>query len=118
MRLLRAILALFCFLVALLLAQVASAADVTIAWDPNPPEEQVTKYIVYWGFTSRTHPSFAGYDNQTDVGDIVQWLVDIGDEPQPRYVAVTACNSIGLCSEYSDELKLAGVSKPVNVRKQ
>ena len=118
MRTARAILALFCFVVAILLAHGATAADIPIAWDANPPEEEVTRYVVHWGLTSRDHPSFVAYDLQVDVGNVLEWIVALGDAPQPRYISVTACNSIGLCSEFSDELKLPGVSKPVNVRKK
>ena len=116
----RFILALTCFLVALLLAQAAAAKDVTLAWDANPPEENVTGYVVFWGTVERSADVFVGYAHELDVGNVTTVTVEIGSEYVVYYFAAAAYNSWGLRSGYSDELVRPpdAPSKPVNVRRQ
>ena len=109
---------------ALLFAVVALAADVTLQWDPNPTEENVTGYTLYVGTTSRFDPAFTGYDTEIDVGSVTQHIVTMPELPpstthpggpdgtQAYYFAVTAHNAIGLVSAYSDEVATAALSAP------
>jgi len=120
MRIVRAVLALACLLVALLLAQGASAADVPLAWDANPPEENVTGYVVFWGTVERSADVFVGYAHELDVGNVTTVTVEIGSAFVVYYFAAVAYNGWGLRSGYSDELVRPpdAPSKPVNVRRQ
>ena len=120
MKLLRLLAAVILFLVALASAQGAPAADVTIAWDPNPPAENVTGYVVFWGTVERSADLFTGYEHELDVGAVTTVTVEIGSEYVVYYFAAIAYNDWGLRSEYSDELVRPpdAPSKPVNVRRQ
>lgn len=91
-----------------MLTLLAFLALVTIAWDPNPPEEQVTGYSVYYGAISRTMPGFTSYDGQIDVGNVTLVTLDI----PKRYIAVVAYNAYGLRSDYSKELDLSAPRLP------
>ena len=119
MRLLRTVLALACFLGALLMAQMAAAEPVTLAWDANPPEENVTGYVVFWGTVERSADLFTGYEHELDVGNVTTVTVEIGSEYVVYYFAAIAYNGTGLRSEYSDEISRPAdpPSAPRNVRR-
>jgi len=87
-----------------LVAAVASAEPVTLAWDPNPPEENVTGYIVYYGVRSRTDPAWTGYDSEVDAGAVTEFVVELPNEYQVYYFSAVAYNEFGLRSDYSDEI--------------
>jgi len=78
-----------------LLAFAAVAGPVTLVWDPNP-ETDVNGYRVYHGKASRV------YDHVADVTDTTA-TIDPG-EPGVYYFAVTARNTAGLESDYSNEV--------------
>ncbi len=83
----------------------AKAAEVV--WDPNPPQEQVTGYIVAFGPLSRHDPEFSSYAHEVDVGPALRF--DLGGQqayPDAAYLSVVAYNGIGLRSDYSQELTL------------
>lgn len=106
----------------LLLSSTASfAANVTLAWDPNPPEEKVTSYTVYWGNTSRTAQGFTEYENSKVCGNVTECSVDVPAWRGTTYFAVTATNAQGLSSDYSAEVSqdftpYTSPSVPTNVR--
>lgn len=92
------------FAAAIFLASLAvEASALTVAWDPNPPAENVTNYVVHHGPTSRAAPGFAGYPNKKAVGTATQAVLDV---PVGTYIAVTAENQYGLSSDYSVELRV------------
>lgn len=93
-------------------SQAQAAGDVSLAWDPNPPAESVTGYIVFWGRTSRTAPGFTGYDYQKDVGNVLETTIPVLDETVDWYFAAKAYNAVGLQSDYSDEIKTLGMTIP------
>lgn len=94
-----------CALVVTILAHgLASAKTVTVAWDPNPPEENVTGYVVHYGTSSRATPGFTAYDSQVDAGNVTQQDLDLPDSTATYYIAVTAYNGQGLNSDYSAEI--------------
>ena len=109
-----ALLGVFCF------ALAATATDVTLAWDANPPEENVTGYVVFWGTVERSADVFVGYEHELDVGAVTTVTVEIGSEYVVYYFAAIAYNGRGLRSGYSDELVRPPdpPSKPQNVRRQ
>ncbi|MBI5446082.1 MAG: hypothetical protein HY900_33325 [Deltaproteobacteria bacterium] len=94
------------FLAVLLLSlsSAALAAPVTVAWDPNPPAEGVTGYVLHYGTVSRTAPGFSSYTTQVDVGNVTQYTVDLASAGATYYLAVVAYNAAGLRSDYSAEI--------------
>lgn len=94
-------------LLLLLFPSVVSGMSVTLAWDANP-EPDIAGYKVYWGTTS---------------GEYTDTLEVPGADPEPQvtvediptrltYFVVTAYNTDGLESEYSNEV-LADPFDPV-----
>lgn len=75
-----------------------------LEWDANA-ETNVAGYKVYWGQASRD------YNTVSDVGNVVTWRNDfaIGH----HYLAVTAYDTDGLESDFSEELSLEIVAPPV-----
>lgn len=94
-----------------------AAEAVTLAWDPNPPEEQVTGYIVYWGDLSRNDPNWTSYSQERDVGSETQTTIEI-QGPGPYFFAAIAYNALGLHSDYSDELSIPGLTCPTGLHIQ
>lgn len=77
----------------------ATHADqsVTLAWDPNP-EPDVAGYIVYFGNASRNYPY------QTNVGNVTTATVYGLQEGLTYFFAITATNTSGLESDFSNEV--------------
>lgn len=71
--------------------------SVTVEWDKNP-EPDVNGYVVYYGNTSRNYPY------STNVGNVTTATIYGLSEGKTHYFAVTARNSIGLESDFSNEL--------------
>lgn len=87
----------------ILLAVPASAVE--LEWDRNP-ETNIVGYRVYVGRASRV------YDSVLDVGNNTVTRVD-KTEPARYYYAVTAYNSDGLESDFSEEVSSAVLAVPV-----
>ena len=78
-----------------------------LAWDPNPPEEGVTGYTVYWGRVSRHDPVFAGYEASADT-DATEYALPLpADRNTLYFAALVARNAHGLASDYSVEVTIA-----------
>lgn len=71
--------------------------SVTLAWDPNP-EPDVSSYVVYYGTNSRAYP------NSTNVGNVTTATVYGLKEGRTHYFAITARNTSGLESDFSNEV--------------
>jgi hypothetical protein len=72
---------------------------ITLAWNPSP-SPGVVGYILYYG------PASHAYTNMVTVGNATN--VTIGIQPLSDYFfAVTAYDSFGLESDFSEELKYA-----------
>ncbi len=85
-------------LIALFLsAAVALAFGATLEWDPNP-EANVAGYRVYIGSHTRE------YNTVIDVGLATQKLLESLEPERSYYFAVTAYDSDGLESDFSDEV--------------
>jgi hypothetical protein len=91
----------------LLIRFPAWAQPFTVAWDPNPPEEAVTGYVLHYGTTSRAVPGFSRYDRSVDVGNVTSYGLDLPDSVT-HYLAVVAYNREGLQSDYSTEVARSG----------
>lgn len=84
----------------------ASALPVTLAWDPNPPAENVVAYRVY------TSPTAAGPFTQVKEVTATQATLEVA--LAPICFAVTAVNGLGLQSDYSNRL-CVDMAKPGSV---
>lgn len=73
------------------------AASATVAWDPSPSID-VTGYKLYVGTASKT------YTKIFDVGSPLQFRTTNLVPTIPYFYAVTAYNSIGLESDFSQEI--------------
>jgi hypothetical protein len=78
-------------------AGVAFSATVTVAWDPNP-EPTVAGYNMYYGTSS------GRYTSSVDVGSATRCAISALQEGVTYYLAVTAYDSAGNQSGYSDEI--------------
>jgi hypothetical protein len=106
------------------LAHAAEPGTVTLAWDPNPAEENIAGYTIYYGTVSRTDPAFIAYDTAIDVGNVTTHNIVLPTKPptqnhpggpdgsHPYYFAATAYNLIGLISAYSDEISIPAITNP------
>lgn len=81
----------------LLLACAFSDQSVTLAWDPNP-EPDVAGYLVYYGNASRNYPY------HTNVGNVTTATVYGLQEGLTYFFAITATNTSGLESDFSNEV--------------
>lgn len=77
---------------------LATAAEVQLAWDPSP-DADVTGYRLYWGYQSGT------YEGMLDVGNTTTTTAGPLADATTYFFAVTAYNSSGLESDYSNEVE-------------
>ena len=85
----------FFYLCTVLLANADQS--VTLAWDPNP-EPDVNAYSIYYGNASRNYPY------ATNVGNVTTATVYGLKEGTNWFFAVTAMNTSGLESDFSNEV--------------
>ena len=84
-------------LLTILFAEPSGAATVTVAWDPNP-EPTVAGYRLYYGTSSRY------YTNSVDVSNSTRCTISALVEGVTYYMAVTAYDTSGNQSGYSNEI--------------
>jgi hypothetical protein len=90
---------------AFLIGTVSHAASVRLAWDPNP-ETDVAGYRVYYG------PAPGNYPKVLDVGSATAAEVTELVAGVPYYLSVTAYNSFGLESGFSEPLPFRAPQAP------
>lgn len=83
----------------------AGAARIMVSWDPNPPEENVLGYKIYYGTNARV------YDVVVDVGNVTNAVLEGFQGPRTYYFAATAYNSYGE-SDFSEEVSVTIPSPP------
>ena len=83
----------------MLLASIVAvfAGSVRLAWDANT-ETDLAGYIMYYGVASRT------YTNAIDVGNVTTGAISNLVDGTMYYFAVTAYNTSGLESDFSNEV--------------
>lgn len=86
-------------------AALVHAASVTLEWDRNP-EPDVVNYRFYYGHRSRS------YTERVRVGNKVQYTVEGLLNGRRYYFAVTAVNTRGLESGFSNEVFLKTNARP------
>lgn len=91
----------------LLFASFAQAADIKLAWDANT-EPDLAGYKVYWGTASRT------YGTLVDVHNVTVYTVT-GLDASKHYFAVTAYNTSGIESGFSNEVA-SPISSPTGLK--
>ena len=79
----------------------AAAAGITLAWDANP-EATVVGYRLYRGMESGLYSEFV------DVGNLIEYRVEDLEMGTTYYFAVTAYDTRGVESDYSDEVSYRG----------
>ena len=75
----------------------ARAQSVELAWDPSP-DPSVVGYNIYWGVASRV------YTNELCAGNVTNAVIGGLQEGVTYFLAVTACDSLGLESLFSSEI--------------
>ncbi len=86
-------------LAAIILPQLALAANARLAWDPSPsPSSQVAGYRVYYGAAS------GKYSNQLDAGNTTTFTVPKLTVGTTYYFSVTAYGPNGEESDFSNEV--------------
>lgn len=101
----------FSILLLLLFASITSAREVTLSWDANS-EPDMDHYVVYWGVTPGDY-IYNSIDNGDDIGIGTEYSVEIPDDEQTYYFAVTAVDVSGLESDFSNEVYI-DVALPLN----
>jgi hypothetical protein len=74
----------------------APALDVVLAWNANAPEENVTNYKIYYGYSSGV------YEGSYDAGTNLSLSLTL-ERQRVIYFTATASNSVGE-SGYSNEI--------------
>lgn len=85
-------------------AASASAREVTLSWDANS-EPDLDHYVVYWGVIPGNYTNDSG-----DIGLVTEFSVEIPDDGQAYFFAVTAVDEAGLESDYSNEVSTEGTT--------
>ena len=80
-----------------LLAVPAQAAQVTLAWDPNPPAENVVAYRV-WSCPAGL------VTGCTQVAETADTTITVDLRPWTHFLRATAVNAVGMSSMFSNEL--------------
>ena len=93
---------LFTTFILLVFTIAANAREVTLQWDPNS-EPDLSHYVVYWGSSSGTYSTNSG-----DIGLVTSYSCTLPDDGQIYYFAVTAVDTMGLESDYSNEVLTDG----------
>ena len=108
-----------------LIPALGHAAELTLSWDPNAPEEKVTGYKIYYG--SHAGPPYEGVAAVEGASPIDVPLASLADPGQPTvtlrglvtcqvfYFTVTAYNEAGE-SDFSNEVSRTVVPKPGGVQ--
>lgn len=87
----------------------AFAASITLAWYPNPPEDEVAGYVVYYGKTS------GRYTGSVDVGNMTTCTLTGLTPGVPYFIALTAYDVFDNESDFSAEVSGMGTPVPPQV---
>jgi hypothetical protein len=91
------------FLLLILLSSEVTAREVTLTWEANS-EPDLSHYIVYWGNKPGLYTSNSG-----NIGLATEYKVVIPDGDQIYFFAVTAVDTSGLESDFSNEVNTCTV---------
>ena len=101
-------------LLTLVCPSFALAAQVELAWDPDPATG-LTGYKIYYGVSSRTGTDpkscgLCGYSTVVSIGNVTTYTVNNLTDGQTYYVSVTAYDSSNNESSFSNEVSGAATS--------
>jgi len=102
-RLLNILLSFSFFLLLILFSSNVFAREITLTWEPNS-EPDLSHYVVYWG----VEPGVYIY-NSGNIGLVTEYKTVIPDGDQVYFFAVTAVDTSGLESDYSNEVNTCTV---------
>lgn len=97
-------------LLSIMLPRTVNAEEVTLSWDANS-ESDLAGYKVYWGISPRNYsnvitvPGVPSYPTYTILGLV----------PRRYYFAVTAYNTDGLESGFSNEVTTADLNRDARI---
>jgi hypothetical protein len=91
------------FLLLFLFSSSISAREVTLKWEPNS-EPDLSHYIVYWGVEPGVYTNNSG-----NIGLVTEYKTIIPDGDQVYFFAVTAVDTAGLESDFSNEVNTGSV---------
>jgi hypothetical protein len=91
------------FLLLFFFSSSISAREVTLTWEPNS-EPDMSHYIVYWGVAQGVYTSNSG-----NIGLATEYKIVIPDGDQLYFFAVTAVDTAGLESDFSNEVNTGSV---------
>ena len=90
----------------LLVAVSVHAREITLIWDANT-EQDLDHYVVYWGIETGNYTNNAPTEGLENT-----FMQVIPDDGQTYYFAVTAVDTTGLESDYSNEVNTEGYENP------
>jgi len=96
----------------LLLANIGHCESIILAWDPNSPNENIAGYKLYIGIESRS------YSTVIDVANSTSGSIEKPNLGEVYYLAVTAYNSEGEESGFSEELVISGCTYKLSKSKK
>jgi fibronectin type 3 domain-containing protein len=96
----------------MIIPAITSAREVTLTWEPNS-EPDLSHYIVYWGTASGTYTQNSG-----NIGLVTEYKVDIPNDNIVYFFAVTAVDTAGLESDYSNEVHTLNLPPPIFIFKK
>ncbi len=82
------------------------AREVTLTWEANS-EPDLSHYVVYWGTASRVYTVNSG-----SIGLVTTYKRQLPDDGKIYYFAVTAVDTAGLESDFSNEVNTGEVAGP------
>ncbi len=85
----------------------AFAQTVSLAWDPSP-DETVVGYRIHYGFTNGVYPV------TVEAGPSTNITIDLPVPGESYYFVATAYNSLGVESDYSNEVGYPDPRQPAN----
>jgi hypothetical protein len=99
----------FSFVFLFLFSSEVTAREITLTWDANS-EPDLSHYIVYWG----TQPGIYT-NNSGNIGLKTEYKTNIPDDDQIYFFAVTAVDTSGLESDFSNEVNTGSVVFSLNI---
>ncbi len=80
-----------------------------LAWDANPGAEQINRYLIEYGETSRSDSAFTGYTKSLTVNNQTQAKL-MGLAKKNYFISIRAMNVNGQLSSYAPEISLSASS--------
>lgn len=96
------------FFLLILFSSEVTAREVTLTWEANS-EPDLSHYIVYWGTKPGVYTNNSG-----NIGLVTEYKTYIPDDDQTYFFAVTAVDTSGLESDFSNEVNTGSVVFSLN----